>query len=195
MKKGIFIILLHLFSYATAQTIKLTSGSLQGLKSQTSYNIKFTYDSLMVGTDMPERIYLDEKRTQWERKEPGRGFDFVKFWFDDRKETYEPTFIYNIEKYAKIKLNDIDANYILLVKTKRIEGGWTVGVMNHPAEIDGELWIVDTMDNSKVVARIGFYNIAGNKFFGGDFEMATRIQSAYMFAGKGLGYYLKRKAK
>lgn len=188
------LIFLMLFNSADAQR-RLLSGSLAGLKGQPSYALIFTYDSMIIGVDKAEKQYLEEKRKIWEQNEPGKGDDFVHQWFDDREALYEPAFIRGFEKHSAIKLNDKDAKYTVIVKTIRTEGGWDVGVMGHPGEIDAEIWIVESADHSKVIAKLGFYGFSGTVSSGGDFEMTRRIQSAYEITGKWLADYIKRKAK
>ncbi len=180
-----------------AQSVKLLDGSLESLKGQKSYNIIFRYDSMLVGMadPNPEKVFLLEVKKRWEDREPGRGSDFIQEWFEDRKLLYEPSFIQNFKQYAKVELPDPQAAYTLIVKTKHTEGGWFGGVLAHPGQIDGELWIVESADQSKVVARIAFYKFTGKIQYPGDFEMTTRIQSAYAIAGKGLGDFVKRKSK
>ncbi len=179
---------------AIAQERKLISGSLNGLKGEKSFDILFTYDSLHVGDYVPESQYLAQKNRDWELKEPGKGPAFVAQWFDDRQKLYEPAFIKGFATFNKVKLKDKNAKYTLLVKTKRMEGEWHVGIASNPVEIDGELWIVESADHRIVIAKIVFFEVLGKVGYGGDFDMTRRIQSAYEFAGKLLGDFLKRKA-
>jgi hypothetical protein len=195
MRTSLFLFFVVLCSSATAQKLKFLSGSMDGLKDQKTYNIKFRYDSMLVGANISEKVYLADKREQWEMKEEGQGSEFVHLWFEDRKELYQPAFIENFEKYAKVKLGDRNAKYTLIVKTKHTEGGWSAGILNCPAIIDGEMWIVDSNNNNDVLAKISFTNFNGSKFYGGDFDMTGRIQSAYVLAGKGLGDFLRRKSR
>ena len=179
-----------------AQQRKLISGSLDGLKAQKSYDIQFTYDSLHVGDYVAEDVYLSQKRKDWELKEPGKGIAFVDQWFADRKKRYQPTFIKSFESYSRRKLNDKNAKYTLVLKTKYTEGGWSAGVVSHSANIGGELWIVESADQNKVIAKISFFGLAGKPSSSGrDFDMTWRIQSAYDFAGKVLGDFLKKKVR
>jgi hypothetical protein len=178
-----------------SQNIKLLTGSLKSLKGQQSYNITFTYDSMVVGTNTLESAYLAEKKSQWEAKEPGKGSAFVEMWVNDRKKRYEPAFIQNFEHYSNIKLGDSTAKYTLLVKTTRTEGGWYIGVASHFGEIDGELWVVESANKSHVIAKIAFLKSKGKNQFGNDFEMTIRIKSAYAQAGRWLGDFLRRKSK
>ena len=198
MRNFLLLLFLCFISQAlVAQSMKLLAGSLKSLKGQQSYNITFRYDSMLVGMaePKPEKVFLAEVKNRWEEREPGRGSDVIQEWFEDRKLLYEPAFIQQFKQYAKVELPDPQAAYTLIVKTKHTEGGWFGGVLAHPGQIDGEVWIVETADQSKVVARIGFYKFTGKIQYPGDFEMTTRIQSAYSIAGKGLGDYVKRKSK
>lgn len=81
--------------------MKVIAGNLQGLKGQTSYDMKFTYDSMLIGRGIPEKEYLDNLSTRWDQKEPAKGAVFVKKWFDDREKLYEPEFIMSFEKASK----------------------------------------------------------------------------------------------
>lgn len=195
--RNVLLLLFFTSQSLLAQSVKLLDGSLESLKGQKSYNIIFRYDSMLVGMadPNPEKVFLLEVKKRWEDREPGRGSDFIQEWFEDRKLLYEPSFIQNFKQYAKVELPDPQAAYTLIVKTKHTEGGWFGGVLAHPGQIDGELWIVESADQSKVVARIAFYKFTGKIQYPGDFEMTTRIQSAYAIAGKGLGDFVKRKSK
>jgi hypothetical protein len=187
-------ILLILFSFpASAQ--KLISGSLKGLKGQKSYGIRFTYDSMIVGEDMPEERYLANKKNDWDSREPGKGDEFVRQWFDHRQSYYEPAFIRKFEEFSELKLKDTDAKYTLIVKTKYIEGGWNIGIGDHPGEVGGEMWIVESANLSHVIARVKFYGLRGNISIGGDFGMTRRIESAYETAGRWLGNFMRKKVR
>jgi hypothetical protein len=191
----LLVVLLVTASVASAQKREVIYGSLNGLKAQKSYDITFTYDSMFVGMEIPEKRYLEDKRKAWEEKEPGKGDAFVQQWYDARKKLYEPTFIKSFEKFALVKLNDKNAKYTMILKTYHTEAGWNIGVATHPGEIGGELWIVESADTSKIIAIISLFECLGTDPYGGDFEMTRRIQSAYASAGKWLGEFVRRKAK
>src|SRR5688500_18678173 len=106
MFRLIFFILLTLSFSTAAQKFKLLSGNLNALKGQSSYDIKFEYDNMIVGANMPENVYLEEKRKTWETREPGKGSEFVKRWYDHRSKRYEPAFTENFEKWGRVKLHD-----------------------------------------------------------------------------------------
>jgi hypothetical protein len=196
MKFTLLLFLIPCFCVSLkAQRIDLVEGSLSNLKGVKSYNIEFKYDSNMViGTMTPAKKYLEDKRSQWEQREPGKGAEFVSKWFDDRKKRYEPSFIINFEHYSGFKM-DSNAKYTLVLKTTRTEGGWNAGIENHPGEIDGELLVVDSSEKTNVIARISLRDCMGKNATGGDLEMTNRIQSAYAAAGRWLGDFLRRKSK
>jgi hypothetical protein len=193
--KRLTILFLFITCSAIAQNMKLLSGDISQVKGEKEFNIRFSYDSMLVGLGMNEIEYLKEKKKAWELKEEGKGILFLRVWFEDRKELYEPSFIRNFEDYSKVKLKQENSRYTLIIKTKRTEGGWSGGLIGMPGEIDGEMWIVESSDFSKIIAKVGFYNFIGSYRTGGDFEMTYRIQSAYVLAGKGLGDFLRRKSK
>ena len=183
------------FGTVSAQKVKLLYGDLSSLKGIKSYNIKFQYDSIVIGYNTPEKEYLRKKKHDWDVKEEGKGARFVAMWFDDRKKLYEPAFIKGLEEVGELKAGDNGAKYTLLIKTQSIEGGWDIGVWDIPADINGEMWIVESADESKVVAKILFAKMAGKYRSGYDFELTRRIASAYSKAGKSLGFYLRKTTK
>jgi hypothetical protein len=170
---------------------------LKTLKGQTSYNLVYRYDDMIVGNEAPEAAYLAKKKKDQDFKYPGsgNGAKFEKMWFAARKDMYEPTFTRNFPTFAKTKVGDAGAKYTLILKTTRTEGGWDGGVVRKPAEIDLELWIVETADNSKVLVKIEFLNVNGMKSHGSDFEMVERIQDAYLYASKIIGDYFAQKTE
>jgi hypothetical protein len=191
----LFSVLLVVSTSAVAQKMNLVSGSLKEFKDVASFDIKFTYDSMIIGRGVPEKEYLDKIKNRWEVREPGKGQAFEKMWFESRAKLYEPAFIRNFEDYSLKKLNDENAKYTLLLKTTRTEGGFDFGVHGKEAIIAGELLIVESADNNKVKAKIVFYDGRGSNNTGGDFNMDSRIKSAYNGTGKWLGIYFRKKAK
>jgi hypothetical protein len=189
------IIFLFVALAAHGQKRKVISGSLNGVGLQRSYGIVFQYDGMLVGNDVDEAEYLKQKRSNWEMKEPGKGVAFVQKWFDDRTELYKPAFIRGFQKFYKTQIGDDKSKYTLIIRTKRTEPGWFAGVLGHPAELDGECWLVESDDQSNIVAKIAFSNFSGKVTYGGEFTMTTRIQSAYEILGIGLGDFIRRKSK
>jgi hypothetical protein len=180
---------------AHGQKRKIISGSLDGVGLQESYGLVFQYDGMLVGNYVDETEYLKRKRSDWEMKEPGKGIAFVQKWFDDRTELYKPAFIQGFQKFYKTRLGDEKSKYTLIIRTKRTEPGWYAGVLGHPAELDGECWLVESDNQSNIIVKIAFSNFSGKVNYGSDFAMTTRIQSAYEILGTGLGDFIRRKSR
>jgi hypothetical protein len=193
--KVFFSALLIFTTPAIAQKMRLVSGSLKDLKDVPSFYIKFTYDSMTVGMSVPEKEYLFNVKSRWRDREAGKEEEFEKMWFDSRAKVYEPAFIKKFEDHSLRKLNDKNATYTLVLKTKQTEPGFDFGVHGQEGIIAGELWVVESADNSKVKAKIVFYDARGTNNTGGDFNMDSRITSAYSNAGKWLGIFFYKKSK
>jgi hypothetical protein len=196
MNKSFLPVFVIFASSAFAQKMTLVAGDLKGLKGVPSFDVKFDYDSMTVGkADIPEKEYLQSVSERWEAREPGKGKVFEKIWFENRTRLYEPAFIKNFEEATLKKLNDKSAKYTLLLKTRNTEGGFDFGVHGKEATLAGQLWIVESADNSKVKAKIKFTDSRGANSTGGDFNMPSRIKSAYDATGKWLGIFFNRKSK
>lgn len=193
--KIILPVLLILSLPSVAQKMKILSGDLEGLRNESTFHIKFTYDNIVIGQGLREKDYLDKVSARWEEREPGKGPLFVKQWYDDRSRLYEPAFIKSFEAQSRWKLQDSNAKYTLILKTQHLEGGWDVGVAESSAILGGELWIVETADNSKVKAIVSVVDSQGANSSGGDFNMTNRIKSAYAAAGKWLAIFMMKKSK
>jgi len=193
--KPLLLVLIMLPFYTMAQRISLINGDLKALKGQTSYNIKFNYDSLYVGRNIPEKDFLKALKARWDEKDSSKSEELIQMWFGDRQKYYEPVFIKEFEKSSGLKLKNQNTPYTILLKTRFTEGGWNVGVAGQTGEIGGELWIVESADNGKIICKIKFYDSKGDEPFGGDFDMTRRILTAYKNAGKWMGYFVRRKSK
>jgi hypothetical protein len=197
IRKNLIILLFSIiaFSPAVAQKLKLMEGDLSALKGQTEVKTEFTYDDMIVGKDMAEKDYINEKKGKFEEKEKGRGEKWEKAWYDDRKERFEPQFRELFAKHSMMSTVGENAPYTMIFKTTRTEPGWNIGITKMPAFIDGEAWIVDSKDKSKVIAKISVRNSPGRSAWGMDFETGARLQEAYAKAGKELGAFIKKNTK
>lgn len=180
---------------ANAQKIKTTEGNPSVLKSESTINIEFTYDNISVGKFADEKDYIKKKTDEYNAKEPGRGDIWSKNWINDRQARYEPKFndLYCITGKRTISK---DAKYTLIFKTKSIEPGFNVagGMVafggRKNAEIDAEVWIVETADRSKKIAVITIENAPGGTWGGYDYDTGTRIAESYAMSGKKLAKYI-----
>lgn len=175
---------------AQAQKIKTTSGNPDILKSETTINIEFVYDNMSVGKYNKEADYVKAKTDEYNKKEPGRGDSWAKSWVADRESRYETRFINEFQDATGMTVKR-DAKYTLIFKTTSTEPGYNIVISRKNAEIDAEVWIVETADKSKKVAELTVSNAPGRIYGGYDYDTGTRIAECYAVAGKRLGKYLK----
>jgi hypothetical protein len=194
MKKLLTLSTLLLLAFSgtlRAQKIKVTEGSIDAIKSETSLNIEYTYDSMKVGKYDHEADYVAKKTEEYNKKEAGKGDNWAKSWVDDRKYRFEPKFEESFTENSG-KTKDKSAKYTLIFKTIFTEPGYNVGVSRKRANIDAIALIVETANRGNVVAKLTVDNAPGKNFWGYDFDTGERIAEAYESAGKELGEYLKK---
>ncbi len=194
MKKitGVFAILaILLFALQVdAQKIKTISGNDDVLKPETSINIEFVYDGLSVGKYSNEQDYIKAKTEEYNKKEPGKGDTWAASWARDKASRFEPKFIELFKINSGMSVMT-DAKYTLIFKTISIEPGYNIGISRKNAQIDAEVWIVETANRSNKVATFTIYDVPGGTAFGYDFDTGLRISEAYANAGKKLAKSLK----
>jgi hypothetical protein len=179
---------------SNAQKVKLTEGDLKIVKGETKINIDFTYDNMSVGKFKNEQDYIADRKTEYNKKEPGRGDTWAIHWVDDRSSRFEPKFIELFTEHSELQVRSKkDAKYTLIVHTISTEPGFNVGVWRKNAEIDVEVLLVETADKSKVLAKFKVDNVPGRDVFGYDFDTGERLSEAYAKAGKSIGKFVKDK--
>ncbi len=194
MKHVLSLMLVCLVIVGYGQKIKLLEGDLAPLKGQTSVKTEFKYE-MSVGKFDKEEDYIAKKKSELNEKEAGRGDTWEQSWVSDRQDRFEPQFRELFSKYSDISTVGDNADYTLIFKTIKTEPGFNVGVASKPAFIDGEAWIVESKDPSKVVAKISVVKAPGRDVMGFDYETGARLQEAYAKAGKELGAFLKKNIK
>lgn len=179
-----------LFLQANAQKIKTNSGNPDILKAETTLNIEFVYDNLSVGKFKSEAEYIKAKTEEYNKKEAGKGDTWAASWAKDKAARFEPKFIelFNINSGMT---ESKSAKYTLIFKTLAIEPGYNIAISRKNAEIDAEVWIVETDNRDKKVCTLSISNVPGGTAFGYDFDTGLRISEAYANAGKKLAKYLK----
>lgn len=175
---------------AHAQKIKTNSGNPTILNAETTLNIEFNYDNLSVGKYNNEKDYVTAKTEEYNKKEAGKGDTWAASWARDKATRYEPKFIELFTITSGMMVNK-DAKYTLIFKTLSIEPGYNIGISRKNAQIDGEVWIVETANRDHKVATLTIENVPGGTAFGYDFDSGLRISEAYANAGKKLAKYLK----
>lgn len=179
-----------LFLQANAQKIKTNSGNPDILKAETTLNIEFVYDNISVGKFKSEAEYIKAKTEEYNKKEAGKGDTWAASWAKDKAARFEPKFIelFNINSGMT---ESKSAKYTLIFKTLAIEPGYNIAISRKNAEIDAEVWIVETDNRDKKVCTLSISNVPGGTAFGYDFDTGLRISEAYANAGKKLAKYLK----
>lgn len=175
--------------YVKPLPVTLMEGSLKLLDTISTINIKFVYDSMIIGKDTPEEKFVAQRIINWNEKKSGKGDEWRKYWYSNRI-LYESAFRNSFYTSSHIKSRNQKDKYTLILKTKRTDIGWNTGMLYRGASIDAEVWIVESDDHSKALAKIQLFDIRGKNGNGGDFEMGLRIVEAYSKAGEVLGVFL-----
>jgi hypothetical protein len=174
-----------------AQRVRLADGKLDFLRSESAINIEFTYDNMSVGKFNKEDDYINSKKDEYNKKEPGRGDNWAKSWVSDREYRFHPKFIELFEKHSDMGVKK-DAKYTMIFHTMSTEPGFNVGVWKKNAEISAEILIVETANKGNVLAKITVQNSPGRSFWGNDYDTGERLAEAYAAAGKAVGRFIKK---
>jgi hypothetical protein len=194
MRKLLFaFVALMLATMATAQ-VKLTKGSVAPLKGEKSDNLEFTYEDMKVGKD-DEAKYVERKKSEYNKKEAGKGDQWEKDWVEDRTTRYHPKFRELFKEYSGMSTVVPESKYTLILATTVTEPGYNIGISRKNAYIDCTATFVETGDRSKVIAVITLKNMPGRAAGGYDFDTGQRIEEAYAKAGKELAQYMAKLNK
>jgi len=190
-------VMICLFSGLYAQKINIIEGDLSALSGQKNINTEFTYDNMSVGKFKTEAEYVSKKTEEYNKKEAGKGDKWAKDWVDERTGNYDRKFNELFEKYSELVVTGAkkDAKYTLIYKTTFTEPGYNIYITRKNAETDAEVWIVESANPSKVIAKLEVKNAKGRTFGGNDYASGERIAECYADAGKALGKFIKNKTK
>ena len=198
MKKTItaLLILSCITTFSFAQSIVLTSGSIDFIKDQKIIDFSFSYEEMLVGK-LTENEYVNKKISDYNKKEEGKGEQWKEAWYGDRKGRFEPKFLELFDKY----MGEVDiisgaegAQYRIDINTDFTEPGWNVGVMRQNASVDLSCK-VKNIETGEQVASIKIRNASANNFWGTDFTSGYRVQETYAKAGRELAKFFIKKAK
>ncbi|MBL7767602.1 MAG: hypothetical protein JNK20_01460 [Flavipsychrobacter sp.] len=197
ISSGLVVVAITISSFtASAQRIKLESGTLSALASEKEINTEFVYDGMSVGKFKTEAEYVAKKTEDYNKKEPGRGDNWAKSWVADRESRFQPKFNELFGSESGIASGSApSAKYTMVVKTVSTEPGYNIGISRGNANIYLVVTIVETANRSNELARIKVDKALGRTFGGFDFDTGLRIGEAYADAGKALGVYVKKNAK
>lgn len=198
MKKTItaLLILCCITTFSFAQSIVLTSGSIDFIKDQKIIDFSFSYEEMLVGK-LTENEYVNKKISDYNKKEEGKGEQWKEAWYGDRKERFEPKFLELFDKYMSevdVAAGTEGAQYRIEINTDFTEPGWNVGVMRQNASIDLSCK-VKNIETGEQVASIKIRNASANNFWGTDFTSGYRVQETYAKAGRELAKFFIKKAK
>jgi len=199
MKKttAFFIAIFFIVAGAYAQKIKLVSGDLSFLKEEKVVSIEYDYSQMGVGKFKTEQEYLDKKSEEYNKKESGRGDEWVKSWKNDRATRYQPKFEELLNKYSdklgvEFKGGASKSKVVMIVKTTFTEPGYNIYVSRRPALINLE---VIFKKEGVELANITLKGAPGSVYGGYDFDTGVRITEAYAKAGKELSKFFLKKAR
>ncbi len=175
---------------AVAQKVKTVSGNSDILKSESTINVEYIYENLSVGKFKNEQDYIIAKTDEYNKKEAGKGDTWAASWKRDKEARFEPKFEQLFTENSGMTISD-KAKYTLVFKTLSIEPGYNIGITRKNAEIDAEVWIVETANRENKACVMTISNVPGGTAFGYDFDTGLRISEAFANAGKKLAKYLK----
>ncbi len=205
MKKIFKLVLVALsFTITTANAQKFTEGdeSLAFLKGETSLNLEYRYDNMMVGK-ITEEEYKKEKIADFNSKQPGKGERWAEKWVNSREMVYEPMFEELINKLlfkgktgVTAGKKQSNAKYTLVVKTTMMEPGFNAVVMKVDPQCNFEFEIVENA-TKKVMAKAELKRVMGIVMNDNDwaFDPSNRIKECYAKAGKVWGKKLAKVLK
>lgn len=194
MKKTLFSVVAFMLTTIAIAQVKLIKGSVAPLKSESSINTEFTYENMKVGRD-EEAKYVAKKKSEYNKKEDGKGDEWEKNWVLDRTTRYQPKFRELFADESGMSTVDKNAKYTLIVATLVTEPGYNIGISRMDAYINCSATFVETNDRSKIIAVINLSKMPGRTGGGFDFDTGQRIEEAYAKTGKELAQLMKKLNK
>lgn len=194
--KILVIFILAIFFQLTnlnAQEVDMVKGDLAILQGEKSINIEFTYDKMSVGDFSKESEYIKKKKEEFNTKEAGTGDTWAIKWEEDKAMKYEPKFILGFTNLSSMT-TDKGAKYTMIVNTRSMEPGYSIGISKKNAGIDGTVTIVETANRAKKLAVLSIERPGENKWRGAAFDAGSRIADAYYLSGQKVGKFIKKGA-
>lgn len=193
-----------LLASSSIKAQKFTEGDkdLAFLKGETTLNIEYKYDGMMVGK-IAEEDYKKDKIADFNKKQPGKGERWAEKWVNSREMVYEPMFEELLNKMlfkAKVGVTaakkQASAKYTLVVKTTMMEPGFNAVVMKVDPSCNYEFEFVENA-SKKVLAKAELKRVMGIVMNDNDwaFDPSNRIKECYAKAGKVWGKKLGKALK
>ena len=186
---------------------KFITGTVGFLKGQTSLNVKFIYDNMMVG-ELTEEAYIIQKTKEQNRAKPKSGDTWATKWKTDRVDRFEPQFMdwfnKSIKKLGIVATSvtgEATTKYTLQVTITKTEPGVYIGVSTFGHDVGQETYIniianiVETANPSNVLASISVTKCVGTSTSFANYDTGLRITNAYVNAGRALGSFIVKNCK
>jgi len=196
MKKSVIIAIVCLLTISISGKAQ---ENLSFLKGEKKINLEYNYDNVTVGKKS-EATYCSEKVADYNKKNQGKGDNWLKQWKSNRETAYQPKFEellnkFLIEKGISAYPKNNDAKYTMTVNTIIIEPGYNIGISRKSAYITIEVVFVETANKDKVLAKKTFKNMPGATAFGEDYDVGTRVKEGYAKAGKEVAKWILKAIK
>ena len=192
--KGLAISLVLLLSAFITRAQDVDGGDVSILKGEKTINIEFTFVKLSVGDFSKEADYIKKRTEELNAKDSGTGDIWARKWQEDKEMRFAPKFILGFTNLSGMTV-DKNAKYTMIVNTKAIEPGYSIGISKRNAGIDGAITIVETANRTKKVASLYFERPPENKWRGAAFDAGSRIADAYYLTGQKTGKFILKGIK
>lgn len=200
------LLLLCLTVFAQAQPLfgayklKFISGNVKFLKGQSTLNVVFDYDGMLVG-QMNENDYIVKKIDERNKAKAGDGDRWAESWKGDRTKRFHPKFMKYFESsLKKLKIKPIenanDAQYTVMIDLIRTEPGLYTGVdvVQKNTYIDAVITLYETSNPDAVLASISADYFVGDAGDFANYDIGNRIEKSYVNLGIYLGKFLCKDA-
>ena len=168
-------------------------GDLSFLRGVKKVKIVYKYDNMGVGKFKTNEEYVNKKKGEYNKKEPGRGDTWAAKWVEDRSARYEPHFEQTLGEFCKSI--DFDQNnpgdITMIVETTFTEPGYNIEISRKNASIDMLITFVDK--SNKKLASMTMKKVPGRDAIGMDYDTGVRIEEAYEKAGKSTGKFIDKE--
>lgn len=212
MKKALCLLFSLSFLAANAQKMVWEKGKeTTFLKGETQLEVEYNYEEMLCGRKaIPVKEYVNEKVTEYNQKEAGKGDDYGRKFEEAKTKEYKTKFELSMNKQLskyniKVGEDQKEGKFKLILSTTRWFPGYNVGVSSQDAYCDFKITIVDkstgteyallTMKNVPGAVLKGVPGMGGMMSLAVDHDTFKRVGEAYAKAGKSLGGHIAKYVK
>ena len=180
----------------------IQSGSIENLNNVTKVNISYDFTGVVIAAKSTggighetEATYLKLKSAMLEANEKGNGALFLQDWEKGKKIDFPEAFerLFNQYGMKDIKMtglnNPAPADYNLIVRTTKIEPGWTKGVVIMSPYIDVEFIFTDKA--GKELLTLFFKAVLPSKVGAPVWKLFAKLMPSYEKAAKKLVSFIE----